>query len=499
MSPITPGNVVLAIRRRAVLAVYVGIAAMLLIFFPVLYVAKTGELVRTYVYLISCCVFLFFVPVILISEFWLRKVRIEEWNSRKEAFGKFGVLLFFAAAFVFCCGFLYVSISNDLFFRRIGFEGLVRNSLAMPLADRAIHRTFMEVAVTVVCAGLAVLLSSIRFGSSRWIVCAALWLGTLLPYFAFVLINNRFQLGILELCLVLTVLYIRPGLLGGFLPFSALIACLIIFTWFSIRVAENIRQEIYLTGCIDVRALNPFETAYHLYDAHVAQGVCRGVSFKKAQIKDLVKEGESKEKSKGTTGKSVVDHYHEALRLAIDSEVKRPLVERLNGLALMADITGPAATKGWGMGRFWSNSVLLYYYYFFDREKYLSIKTGLATNPKVYEVNYYLGEKIKDRESSVLSDIYGNFSFPGILFAGVFVGCLIGFSQKVLLRSRNVGLVVLALFVLERVLYAEKEFITLVLDLIKFSPVVLISAALLWGVGIDRHKTADHRDAAAAP
>ena len=165
----------------------------------------------------------------------------------------------------------------------------------------------------------------------------------------------------------------------------------------------------------------------------------------------------------------------------------------------MADITGPAATKGWGMGRFWSNSVLLYYYYFFDREKYLSIKTGLATNPKVYEVNYYLGEKIKDRESSVLSDIYGNFSFPGILFAGVFVGCLIGFSQKVLLRSRNVGLVVLALFVLERVLYAEKEFITLVLDLIKFSPVVLISAALLWGVGIDRHKTADHRDAAAAP
>ncbi|HEX2652492.1 MAG TPA: hypothetical protein VHN11_02430, partial [Xanthobacteraceae bacterium] len=66
------------------------------------------------------------------------------------------------------------------------------------------------------------------------------------------------------------------------------------------------------------------------------------------------------------------------------------------------------------------------------------------------------------------------------------------------LRSRNVGLVVLALFVLERVLYAEKEFITLVLDLIKFSPVVLISAALLWGVGIDRHKTADHRDAAAA-
>ena len=153
----------------------------------------------------------------------------------------------------------------------------------------------------------------------------------------------------------------------------------------------------------------------------------------------------------------------------------------------MAKITGPAERMGWGWGRFWFDPAMLYVYYFTDRPAYEAMKAELRTNPKVYIAKYYLGEDIADTPSIILTDIYANFGVLGFPLAAVIVGLVLGWAGKALVSANRVGQLVLALFLLEKTLYMEKEFFGFVVDLLKFSPAVLLSAALLWSVPLVRN------------
>lgn len=345
-----------------------------------------------------------------------------------------------------------MTTAGNIFFRRIGFEELAERSLQLPIVHLAIHRTFMGIATTLICTGIMMV---VAFQSKGWfrvifVVSTVVVFGC---YFVFVAANNRFKLVILELCMAATFLYIFPNLRSKSKLRTVLWFFLIgAFVVYSLKVAENIREEIYINGCVDVRVLNPFETAATLQTKEPS-GLCYE-AFASVRVS------------------------------AIEDGMSQAWQDRLNGLGLMADITLPALSQGWGWGHFWKDSILLYYYYFVDYQKYVAVKYELKTNSKVRIAAQYLGTQIKDSSSFVLTDAYANFSIVGFLLAAAIVGGLLGASQGLLKGADNLGLLVIAIFLAERVLYAEKELITLVLDCFKFSPLVLASAALLWGIPV---------------
>jgi hypothetical protein len=188
--------------------------------------------------------------------------------------------------------------------------------------------------------------------------------------------------------------------------------------------------------------------------------------------------------SQGEPGTSVLPGSTKAV---LDKELDRPWVQRLDALKLSAEITKPAFEQGFGWGKFWFKPIALNVYYFTDRNKYYAIKRDLQTNAKVLVSDTYLHKKIDDTPSMILSDLYANFSFLGFVLGGIFMGVILAFIDASLMRSMTVGPVIIGLFLLEKSLYSEKEFITLLIDLVKFAPVPLMAAVLLWDVPLRRY------------
>jgi len=105
--------------------------------------------------------------------------------------------------------------------------------------------------------------------------------------------------------------------------------------------------------------------------------------------------------------------------------------------------------------------------------------------PISVETKEMLKEEIDDTPSTILTDLYGNFSLLGYILGGIFMGMLLAFIDASL-RSLSVGPIVLAFFLLEKSLYAEKEFLIFFMDIIKFSPVPLLAALLLTNIPVRR-------------
>jgi len=225
-----------------------------------------------------------------------------------------------------------------------------------------------------------------------------------------------------------------------------------------------------------------FQDYVQLFErARRLNGKCDGIHVHLAQyvLGDFVKPDAAKTVPK-TSGLSA------STKAVLDKELDRPWTQRLDALKLSAEITKPAFEQGYGWGKFWVKPLALYVYYFTDRDEYYAIKRNLQTNAKVLVSDTYLHKQIDDTPSMILSDLYANFSLLGFVIGGIFMGTVLAFVDASLLRSLTMGPVVIGFFLLEKSLYGEKEFITLLIDLIKFAPVPLLAAALLWNVQVRR-------------
>jgi hypothetical protein len=474
-------KIIAFVHPRLAMLSYVVISSALAMLFPLLDVLKQREHVWEYCLLICAFPVLFALPLIVVAEYLRPKFQFHESrDDTKSSSAKaavFGITLL-----IFVGVFLYVTSQAGLFFRRIGFSALVERSLDMPIYDLAIHRSFMETTTTLLCVAIALIAAARLRGAVRvmLVVVAAL---TFAAYFSFTLLNNRFQSIILLLEITIALVYMvgyatkeRQRVLIGALVLISLVAA------YSFRATSNIRDQIYIFGCIDTNVLNPFQGYIQLFErAKRLNGSCDGIHVHLAQyvLGDFVKPDAVKNESK-TSGLSA------STKAVLDKELDRPWTQRLDAFKLSAEITKPAFEQGYGWGRFWFKPIALYVYYFTNRDEYYAIKRNLQTNPKVMISDTYLHKQIDDTPSMILSDLYANFSLLGFLIGGLFMGAVLAFVDASLMRSLTMGPIVIGFFLLEKSLYGEKEFITLLIDLVKFVPVPLIAAGLLWNVPLRR-------------
>lgn len=468
------------IHPRLAMLSYVAISSALAMLFPLLSVLKQREHVWEYTLLICAFPLLFALPLVVVAEYLRPRLRFSRYEN--DAGNTVRATIFAVALLTFVVAFLYVTSQADLFFRRIGFSALVEKSLDMPIYDLAIHRSFMETATTLLCVAIA-LIAAVRLqGAVRvaLLIVAAL---TFSAYFSFTLLNNRFQSIILLLEITIALVYMtgyatkeRRRILVSALVLISLVAA------YSFRATSNIRDQIYIFGCIDTNVLNPFQGYVQLFErAKLLNGKCDGIHVHLAQyvLGDSVKPDAVKTDSK-TSGLSA------STKAVLDKELDRPWTRRLDALKLSAEITKPAFEQGYGWGKFWLKPLALYVYYFTNRDEYYAIKRNLQTNAKVLVSETYLHKQIDDTPSMILSDLYANFSLFGFIIGGVFMGAVLAFVDASLMRGLTTGPVIIGFFLLEKSLYGEKEFITLLIDLIKFAPTPLLAAALLWNVPLRR-------------
>jgi hypothetical protein len=140
---------------------------------------------------------------------------------------------------------------------------------------------------------------------------------------------------------------------------------------------------------------------------------------------------------------------------------------RLNGIHILAKVD--AADKDFMIGVAWEKPIMVMVYSIIDREEAIKIKMNLETNAKVNIMRYYLSLDIPDIPSSVLTDVYPNFSFIGIFMAAIFISFLIFNISKNLYMPNNTFKFYLALYMLPLIIQVEKEFISLVIMIIKYS------------------------------
>ncbi|MBO9591137.1 hypothetical protein [Devosia sp.] len=458
------------IGNQLCVIVYIIVSVPLLVIFPTLHAISTNADPFVYGGLIACSILLFILPCLYISS--QVSSRFLAPMAKPSSKSHLPIILFITGVAIYAIAFSYFTFSYDLFFRRVGFAGLVERSMRIPFYGLIIHRSFMENAVTLTCA-LAFLLVLTPMPRITRVYAAFVLIATFLLYSSFVLSNNRFQSGILFVCICLAVAYSWPKKWNRFY-LALVIGGIAALSAYSFKVTENIRTEIYLSGHVTPIALNPLLSTRDIYEATKS-------SLDDGEATDLMKQLRQAEASGMLT-----DGQNPAVEDVLAAQIERPLKERLNGLDLMAQITRPAFERGFGWGRFWVQPISLYYYYFADQEKFLEMKEELRTNPKVYIASFYLGKEIDDIPSSILTDSYANFSIFAFPAVAIIIGVLLGGVNTTLRSTTSAGAALLAFFVLEKALYVEKEMFALIIDLVKFSPVPLVAAWLLWHVPIKR-------------
>jgi oligosaccharide repeat unit polymerase len=161
---------------------------------------------------------------------------------------------------------------------------------------------------------------------------------------------------------------------------------------------------------------------------------------------------------------------------SIISEVisENPISNRLNGLKIIIELNEEVSERGMMYGEAWRNSIMIYYYMIFDENKYNLMKINMETTPKVLIYQYYKGEHIKDSPSSIVSDVYPNFGIIGLVILGGFIGMLLYLIKSGLNNTTNLFKFLLSLYLIPLLFQFEKEFISLIFMVFKYSFVLFL-------------------------
>jgi hypothetical protein len=312
---------------------------------------------------------------------------------------------------VMLIGFWYVALSYDLFFRRLGHEGLQRNTAEVPRVLLYIYRASVETAFFVIIF-LSTALARVARRSRhhfwyKWTLVA--YAGSFVLFF---LANSRMQFILLLLCVFCT----QP------------------------RLSE------YL-----VRRLKLWRLALLL------AALVLGLTL----LRELVFEETHRLESDDITALLYAASWLIAERL--DSLHILYELDRAGFSAWRFDLTGI------------SHVVSFYASFFFDPGTYNTIKESLITSPSVVMVNRLLNASEIDFPKSMILDMFLSFGVFGLVATAVLLGAAIGRVQRHLSRFSGFSLAFLSsLYALPLLLEFEKEFIGFLFSVVKWLPVLLL-------------------------
>lgn len=151
-----------------------------------------------------------------------------------------------------------------------------------------------------------------------------------------------------------------------------------------------------------------------------------------------------------------------------------PLSSRLNGLDLIVKISENVNNSGPAWGRAWALPFFISLDPIVRTDFTIQAKSVSLTSTKSFLLLMYAGIGASDYYSCILSDAYGNLGLLGFLASAFVLAGLLAWSSTVLARAATPLLVVLALFVVVRVLPFEQEFGTVLFGWFKTVPVAIL-------------------------
>lgn len=307
--------------------------------------------------------------------------------------------------------FWFVALRYDLFFRRLGHEGLLRNTAEVPSLLLYLYRGAVETAFFVMVF-LWTVLRCVRPDSRRYreyqIVLAG-YLGTFVLFFA---ANSRMQFVLLLLCLICTQPPLAQFLLkpSRLLRFGLLLAVLVFgLTLFrelyledNDRIATGDLSELLLAaGWLIAARLDSVVIMYRMHDAGF-----------------------------------------------------NPLGFDLSGVMHVLNF---------------------YASFFTDPATYASIKESLVTSISVEVVNRRLSASEVDFPKSMILDMFLSFGVTGLVITAIALGSMVGRVQGHLKHFHGfTPALMVSLYALPMLLEFEKEFMGLFFAFLKWTPMLAL-------------------------
>lgn len=324
---------------------------------------------------------------------------------------------FVIGSILMAVGWLWVAFTRNLLYRRLGAEGIAGAQLDLSLIEFGIYRSFMEFAPFFAIYALVVL--RIAKPPQRWI--QLLWRSCLVVtaslYGLNVLVNSRLA-GVLFIAALAGVVLITAPESRRVRPERVvLILMLAISALYVVRVSENIRERISNGGsAFDPSNLDP----------------------------------------SGRTGGG-----EEGYEL------------RLNGIDLMALIADNVEAQGPALGRAWAVPLLLQLDPIFRTDFTEQMKRGALTTSKSFLLLQYAGIAESDYYSCMISDAYGNLGLAGFLAVALVLAGACAVAGVGLRGKGGPTVILIASFVLSRVLPFEQEFASLLFGWLKLLPLII--------------------------
>lgn len=394
-------------RRQPVLQIYALITASYLNIFPAInYFLSDGEVGESFGHFQWLVIIFFQLPLLLMAHLTAgHSVRIAINKPKRATLSPWLPWIFI----IVLIGFWYVALRYDLFFRRLGHEGLQRNTAEVPVMLLYIYRAAVETSFFVLMFFWTTLhyvaTNSRYYRRYKWTIIV--YLGSFLLFY---MANSRMHIVLLLLCAICThpriveVIQRRMRLLSMGLMLAALL------------VGLTLLRELVL------------EDNYRVETDDLVATISVVLGLIAARLDSL----------------SIL---HELHRAGFD--------------VLRFDLTGVF------------HSISFTLSFFLDSQNYIAIKESLITSPTVFIVNRLLGSAEVDFPKSMILDMFLSFGLLGLMITAVLLGAMIGKVQQRVsgFRGFNMGFLA-SLYVLPMLLEFEKEFLGLLVAFVKWIPVL---------------------------
>jgi hypothetical protein len=361
---------------------------------------------------------LFCAPCLLCYRWVLARYDRKWCHARRFRVRPVPSALFAAGTGVLAVGWLWVALTRNLLYRRLGAEGIASAQLDLSLLEFGLYRAFMEFAPFLAIFALVVL----RVGRpASWV--RALWQFCLLLtgalYGLNVLINSRLA-GVLFLASLVGVFLITAPDVRRVRPERAILGLIaLLAALYAVRVSENVRDRIASGGsAFDAANLNP-------------------------------------------AGK--IGGGEEGYQL------------RLNGIDLVALIADNVEAQGPALGQAWAVPLLLQLDPLFRTDLTEQMKRSALTTSKSFLLLQYAGIAEPDYYSCMISDAYGNLGLTGFLLVAIVIAFVCAFATAGVRAAASPAVLLVASFVLSRVLPFEQEFANLLFGWVKLTPLLLLT------------------------
>ena len=364
---------------------------------------------------------LFELPLLLV--YWILVRRPLRRRTATLGFSASRATLLAAGSLLLGIGYVAVSLRSGLLYRRIG-EQIATAQLQLDLASFAVYRGFLEAGLFLVAALYVYRrLPGQRPRRTRVVLLAGLW-GTLGCFALYALVNSR--LTALLICATLYGVHQltdRTPARGIRLARAATIGLVLAAAAYGLAVVSNVR------------------------DAY-------------------------------SRGRPVVDVRNLVPQSSRDATIDRPTYWRLNGLDIIVLISDNVRRDGPAYGTAWAVPFVVSLDPIVRTPLTVQLKEAALTTSKSFLMLRYAGVARTDYYSCMLTDAYGNFAEAGFLIAAIVLAVALALSTRALVSLRSPAAIVVAVFVVTRLLPFEQEFGTVLYGWLKLAPGVLVLA--LW-------------------